>query len=331
MRAVVVEALTGPDGVRLTDVPDPVGAHPRADGERVLVEVHAAGVAFPDLLQSRGEYQISTPPPFVTGGEFGGVVREAPETSGFVAGDRVAGMSIWGAMAELALAIPKYTIKLPDAMSFADGAALWLNYSTAWMALDRAGVRAGETVLVHGAAGGVGTAALDLLRGAGARSIAVVSSDDKERAARAVGADEVVRSTGPWLDQVRDLTAGHGVEVVLDPVGGDRFTDSLRALDVAGRLVVIGFTGGSIPTIKVNRLLLRNLTVTGIAMDPLDQRFPGSARRASDAIQALAEQGRVRPLVGRRLPFAEGAHALSVLGDRQAIGKVVVDVRPPAA
>ena len=330
MRAVVVEALTGPDGVRLTDVPDPVGAHPRADGERVLVEVHAAGVAFPDLLQSRGEYQISTPPPFVTGGEFGGVVREAPDASGFVAGDRVAGMSIWGAMAELALAIPKYTIKLPDAMSFADGAALWLNYSTAWMALDRAGVRPGETVLVHGAAGGVGTAALDLLCGAGARSIAVVSSDDKERAARAVGADEVVRSTGPWLDQVRDLTAGHGVEVVLDPVGGDRFTDSLRALDVAGRLVVIGFTGGSIPTIKVNRLLLRNLTVTGIAMDPLDQRFPGSARRASDAIQDLAEQGRVRPLIGRRLPFAEGAYALSVLGDRQAIGKVVVDVRPAA-
>ena len=238
-------------------------------------------------------------------------------------------MSIWGAMAEFALAIPKYTMKLPEAMSFAEGAALWLNYSTAWLALERAGVQARESVLVHGAAGGVGTAALDLLRGVGARSIAVVSSDEKERAARALGADEVVRSTGPWLDQVRDLTGGHGVEVVLDPVGGDRFTDSLRALDVGGRLVVIGFTGGSIPTIKVNRLLLRNLTVTGIAMDPLDQRFPGSARRASDAIQDLAEQGFLHPLIGRRLPLADGAEALRTLGDRQAIGKVVVDVRAP--
>jgi NADPH:quinone reductase len=327
MRAVVVETLTGPDGVRVTEVAEPGGPHPRADGERILVEVHAAGVSFPDLLQSRGDYQISTPPPFVSGGELGGVVREAPEGSGFVAGDRVAGMTIWGAMAELALAIPKYTIKLPDAMSFAEGAALWLNYSTAWLALERAGVRAGETVLVHGAAGGVGTAALDLLRGAGARSIAVVSSDDKERAARKVGADEVLRSTGPWLDQVRDLTSGLGVEVVLDPVGGDRFTDSLRALDVAGRLVVIGFTGGSIPTIKVNRLLLRNLTVTGIALDPLDQRFPGTARRASDAIQDLAERGGIHPLIGRRLPFAEGAQALRILDQREAIGKVVVDVR----
>ena len=132
----------------------------------------------------------------MTGGEVAGVVREAPAGSGFAAGDRVAGMTIWGAMAELALAIPKYTVKLPDAMSYAEGAALWLNYSTAWFGIERAGVREGETVLVQGAAGGVGTAALDLLRGLGARSIAVVSSDEKERVARAMGADEVVRSTG---------------------------------------------------------------------------------------------------------------------------------------
>jgi NADPH:quinone reductase len=328
MLAVVVEELTGPDGVRVMDIAEPRGAHPSADGHRLLVEVHAAAVAFPDLLQSRGEYQLKTPPPFVTGGEFGGVVREASEGSDFAAGDRVAGMSIWGAMAELALAIPKYTVKLPSSMSFAEGAALWLNYSTAQFALERAAVRDGETVLVHGAAGGVGTAALDLLRGVGARSIAVVSSDEKERAARTAGADEVVRSTGPWLDQVRELTGGYGVDVVFDPVGGERFTDSLRALDLTGRLVVIGFAEGSIPTVKVNRLLLRNLTVLGIALDPMDRRFPGTARRIGDEIQVLAEQGRIRPLIGQRLPLAEGAEALRILDQRGAIGKLVVDVRP---
>jgi NADPH2:quinone reductase len=327
MRAVVVSALDGPDGAAVGDFPEPMGAHPLAGGERLLIEVHAAGVAFPDLLQSRGEYQFATPPPFVTGGEAAGVVLEAPEGSGFAPGDRVAGMTVWGAMAEFAVAVPRYTVKLPDAMSFAEGAALWLNYSTAWFGIERAGVRDGESVLVQGAAGGVGTAALDLLRGLGVRAIAVVSSDEKERVARSLGAAEVVRSTGPWLEDVRALTDGRGVEVVLDPVGGDRFTDSLRALDVAGRLVVIGFAGGSIPTVKVNRLLLRNLTVTGIGLDPMDKRFPGTVRRIGDEVQALAEQGRIHPLVGHRLAFEDGPEALRILEQREALGKVVVEVR----
>jgi NADPH:quinone reductase len=237
-------------------------------------------------------------------------------------------MTIWGGMAELALAIPRYTVKIPDAMSFAEGAALWLNYATAWFAIERAGVRHGEAVLVHGAAGGVGTAVLDILRTRDVCSIALVSSEDKERAARDMGADEVVRSTGPWLQDVRELTGGLGVEVVLDPVGGDRFTDSLRALDVAGRLIVIGFAGGSIPTVKVNRLLLRNLTVLGIGIDPMDRRFPGTVERISSAVQDLAEQGRIRPLIGRRLPMADGAESLRILERREAVGKVIVDVRP---
>jgi NADPH2:quinone reductase len=327
MRAVVVEELTGPDGLRLTDVDEPAGAHPQAEGARLLVEVHAAGVAFPDLLQSRGEYQISTGTPFVSGGEVAGVVVDAPAGSGFVPGDRVAGMTIWGAMAEYALAIPKYTLKLPAAMTYAEGAALYLNYATAWFAVARVGVRAGETVLVQGAAGGVGTAALDVLRGLGARSIAVVSSDEKERVARSMGADEVVRADAPWLEEVRTLTGGYGVDVVLDPVGGDRFTDSLRALDVTGRLVVIGFTGRSIPTVKVNRLLLRNLTVMGIGMEPMDARFPGAVQRVTDAVQGLAERGEISPLVGRRLALEDGAEALRILDRREAVGKVVVDVR----
>ncbi|MEA2211401.1 MAG: NADPH:quinone reductase [Solirubrobacteraceae bacterium] len=327
MRAAVIEELTGPDGLRVRDFPDPVGAHPRAGGQRLLVEVHAASVSFPDLLQSRGEYQISTDPPFVSGGEVAGMVIEAPADSRFAPGDRVAGMTIWGAMAERALALPDYTVKLPDAMDYAHGAALWLNSATAWFAVQRAAVQPGETVLVQGAAGGVGTAALEVLKDRGARSIAVVSSAAKAQVAREMGANDVVRSNGPWLEQVRALTDGRGVEVVLDPVGGDRFTDSLRALDVGGRLVVIGFAGGSIPTVKVNRLLLRNLTVTGIGLDPMDHRFPGTTRRVSEAVVALADRGVLRPRIGARLPLEQGAEALRILERREAVGNIIVDVR----
>jgi NADPH2:quinone reductase len=328
MRAIVVETLNGPDGMRARDFPEPVGAHPKAGEERLLIEVHNAGLAFPDLLQTRGEYQIKTEPPFVSGGEAAGVVREAAAGSRFAVGDRVAAMTIWGAMAELALAIPKYTLKLPDEMTFAEGAALYLNYSTAWYAIDCANVRPGEHVLVHGAAGGVGTAAIDLLRDIGASTIAVVSSDNKERAVRSLGADHAVRSDGPWLEEVRELTNGYGVEVVLDPVGGDRFTDSLRALDIGGRLIVIGFAGGSIPTVKVNRLLLRSLTVTGIALEPVDQRFPGTVQRVNSALEDLLDRNRLRPLVGHSLPLECGAEAVRMIERREAIGKVVVDVRP---
>ena len=330
MRAAVVEQLIGPDGVRVRDFPEPEGAHPRAAGRRLLVEVHAASVSFPDLLQSRGGYQIAADPPFVSGGELAGIVREADPETGFAPGDRVAGMSIWGAMAEYALALPHFTVRLPDSVDFAHGSALVLNAGTAVFAVRRARVQPGETVLLQGAAGGVGTAAIEVLRDLGARSIAVVSSDEKERAAREVGADEVLRSTGPWLEQVRELTGGHGVQVVLDPVGGDRFTDSLRALDVGGRLVVIGFAGGEIPTVKVNRLLLRDLTVTGIALDPMERRFPGTVKQVNDEVVALAARGALAPRIGVRLALDQGAEALRVLERREAVGNVVVDVRPSA-
>ena len=326
MRAAVVERLEGPDAVVIRDVAAPDGAHPSSVDGRLLVEVHATGVSFPDLLQSRGEYQLSVPVPFVTGGEVAGVVVEAAPATGFAPGDRVAGLVHHGGMAELALALPQYTVRLPASMSFAQGAALYLNYATAWFAVERAGVAEGETVVVQGAAGGVGTACLDVLRARGARSIAIVSSAEKEAVARRMRADEVLRADGPWLDGVRELTGGHGAQVVLDPVGGDRFTDSLRSLDLGGRLVVIGFTGGAIPQVKVNRLLLRNLTVMGIGMEPWDRRFPGTVRRVSAAVERLAAEGAVAPLVGRRLALDDGAEALRILDRREALGKVVVDV-----
>jgi NADPH:quinone reductase len=327
MRAAVLRELGGPDAVEMAELPAPEGAHAMGEGGRLLVEVHAAGVSFPDLLRSRGEYQMRPELPFAIGAEVAGIVREADAGTGFVSGERVAALTHWGGVAELALAMPQHVIRLPETMSFAQGAALYLNYATAWYALHRVALQPGETVLVQGAAGGVGTAALELAAALGARSIAVVSSDEKERVARALGADEVVRADGPWLEAVRELTGGRGVQAVVDPVGGDRFLDSMRSLAIGGRLAVVGFTGGSIPELKVNRLLLRNLTVLGVEMVMMDKQFPGTVRMVNEAIERLAADGRIKTHVGVRLPFEDGAEALRVLARREAIGKVVVEVQ----
>ncbi|MGN6126513.1 MAG: NADPH:quinone oxidoreductase family protein, partial [Humibacter sp.] len=257
MRAAIVTSLEGPDAVHVVDdFAEPPATHERANGARLLIEVRTAGLSVIDLLQSRGLYQYGTAPPYATGSEIAGVVLEADDATGFAPGDRVGSIVFWGGAAQRCVAAPDYTVRLPESMSFEQGASVYLNYSTAWYAYHRARVEAGQTVLVHGAAGGVGSAVCDLAEAFGAKVIAVVSSDEKEAVARASGAWEVVRSDADWLGRVKQLTDGRGVDVVLDPVGGDRFTDSLRALRTGGVLVVIGFVGGDIPQLKVNRLLL---------------------------------------------------------------------------
>jgi NADPH2:quinone reductase len=326
MKAIVVERLDGPSAAHLIDVPEPAGSHERARGQRLLIEVHAAGLSAIDPLQARGSYQYGSPVPYIAGSEIAGIVRDASPESGFENGDRVASIVFWGGMAERCLAAPEYTVALPDDMSFSDGAAVYLNYSTAWYAFQRAGVVEGQIVLVHGAAGGVGTAALDLAPVFGARVIAVVSTAAKEKLARRYGAWAVIRSDGPWLEEVRRLTNGHGVDAVLDPVGGNRFTDSLRALRIGGVLVVIGFVAGSIPEVKVNRLLLRNLTVTGISMDTMDQEHPGTLLMVRNAIQELLNARRIHPHVGERFTLARGVDALRRVEQGSTPGKVVVDV-----
>jgi NADPH2:quinone reductase len=323
---LVIEDLSGPGAARIRDVEVPVDAHHRAGGRRVLVDVRAAGVSVIDVLQSYGRYQYGVPAPYVSGSEVAGVVVEADEQSGFAVGDRVAGIVFWGGIAERALIAPEYSIRLPDSVSFAEGAAIYLNYSTAWYAYFRGGIRAGGTVLLHGAAGGVGTAVLDLAAEFGARIIAVVSSDEKAEVALERGAAEVVRSDGPWLDEVKRLTDGVGVDVVLDPVGGDRMTDSLRALRIGGTLVVIGFAGGGIPSIPANRLLLRNLTVTGISMDSMDTQYPGTLVHVRDEVQKLVDAGRIHPFIGARFDFENATDALRSIENRQALGKVVVEL-----
>lgn len=326
MRAVVVRELLGPDGAVYGDAPEPEGSHPLSPGERMLVQVHAAAICFPDLLQTRGLYQHLADVPYVCGSEVAGTVLEAPADSGFAPGDRVLGLARPGAMAERALVPPGYVLRLPDTLSYAAGSAVYINYCTAWYALHRAGAQPGETVLVQGAAGGVGTAVLQLASTFGVRSIAVVSSDAKESLARELGADEVVRSTGPWLEEVRELTDGGGVQVVIDTVGGDRFLDSVRALRIGGRLVVVGFAGGEIPTLRINRLLLRNLTLLGISMDIMEQEFPGTVAMINSAVQSLLDDGTIAPVIGARVPLADGAEALRIMDRREALGKIVVDV-----
>jgi NADPH2:quinone reductase len=292
----------------------------------VVVDVRAAGVAFPEVLQSRGEYQVKPPLPFVPGSEVGGVVRSAPSGAAVSEGDRVAAFCMLGGFAEVAVAPEHFVFPLPESLDFEQGAGLVLNYHTAYFGLKLRGrLVEGETVLVHGAAGGVGTAALQVARGLGARTIAVVSTDEKERVAREAGADEVVRSDGPWKDQAREISGG-GVEVVFDPVGGDRFTDSIRSLGEGGRIVVIGFTGGSIPEVRVNRLLLGNTEVIGAGWGAFVLPKPDVTREIGRALDKLIEGGDVRPIVGARFPLEQASEALQLIDERGATGKVVLDV-----
>ncbi len=327
MKAVQIVELSGPrDALRVVDIPEPEPSHPATPGQAVLVEVHAAGVSFPEVLQTRGQYQVKPDVPFTPGSEVGGVVRSAPEDATVRAGDRVAAFCMLGGWAEVAVAPAFFAFKLADALDFAQGAGLVLNYHTAYFSLvTRGRLAKGETVLVQGAAGGVGTASLQIARGLGARTIAVVSSDEKERVAREAGADEVVRSDGPWKDQAREISGG-GVDVVVDPVGGDRFTDSLRSLREGGRVIVVGFTGGSIPEVRVNRLLLNNTEVIGAGWGAYVLSKPGLNVEIGEAVDGLIAGGFVRPIVGARFPLERAADALELIDGRGATGKVVLDV-----
>jgi NADPH2:quinone reductase len=323
VRAVQIFQLTGPEtATRLVDLPEPEPA----DGV-VVIDVKAAGVSFPEVLQTRGEYQYKPELPFVPGSEVCGVVRSAPDGSGFASGDKVVGFCLSGAFSEVAASPVAMTFALPDGLDFAQGAALILNYHTAWFALvTRGRLTAGETVLIHGAAGGVGTATIQVAKGLGARTISVVSTEEKAAVAKDAGADEVVRSDGAWKDDVLALTGGQGVDIVIDPVGGDRFTDSLRSLNRAGRLVVVGFTGGSIPEVKVNRLLLRNTEVVGAGWGEylLSSGLTYGAEVAVE-IAKLAADGHIKPPVGARFPLERAGEALAMLDNRQATGKVVLE------
>jgi NADPH2:quinone reductase len=322
MRAVQISRLDGPAAVEVNEVDEPAG-----DG--ILIDVHAAGIAFPDVLLTRGLYQYKPELPFTPGGEVAGVVRSAPAGAHVKPGDRVLGLTmITDGMAEMVLLPPERVFALPDNISMRAGAGILFNDLTVHFALRTRGrLMPGETVLVHGGAGGIGTSALRLAPALGAaRTIAVVSSPNKVAVAEAAGADDVVLADG-FRDAVTALTDGRGVDIVVDPVGGDRFTDSLRCLAPAGRLLVIGFTGGQIPTSKVNRLLLNNIDAVGVGWGAWTMSHPGYLAEQWDEVSALLESGRVSAPDPQVYPLQRAAEAITSLEDRTARGKVVLQIR----
>ena len=326
MRAAQVTRLDGPTSVEVADVPDPAESADAAT--TVVVDVAAAGICFPDVLLTRGEYQMKPDPPFVPGSEVAGRVRTAPAGSGFAPGDRVAAFPVLGGFAEAVAVRADHVFPLPDDTPWSVGAALPMNYLTCHFALrERGRLREGETVLVHGAAGGVGSAAVQLAKAWGARVIAVTSTDAKADVARGAGADDVVGTDG-FKDAVADLTSGRGVDLVVDPVGGDRFTDSVRSLAPGGRLLVIGFTAGSIPEIKVNRLLLNNVSVVGVGWGAWwnHPAGPGARflREQWDDLVPLLESGAVDPVIGEVRALDEVVAALVAVDERRATGKVLL-------
>ncbi len=322
MRAVQVETPTGPKDLKVNDVAEPV---PGPDD--VLIDVHSVGVSFPDLLLSRGEYQMKPDPPFNLGVDFAGMVLD-PGSSDFVVGQRVAGVAGWGNAAERVASPKIWTFPLPDATSFDEGAALPMNYLTAQFALrHRGGIAEGDTVLIHGAAGGVGTATIQVAKGYGARSIAVVSTPEKAEFARAAGTDETVLIDG-FKDAVKELTGGRGVDIVLDVVGGDGFTDSLRCLAEGGRLLVVGFAAGQgIPEVKVNRLLLGNIDVRGVGWGAYAMTRRDFMQEQWAEVVPMIESGAVKPAIGTTYDLEDFGRALVDMQERRTLGKSVVRVR----
>ncbi len=328
-----IAAFTGPDDVVWTEVAEPSGG--------VVIDVAAAGVSFADLLQTRGAYQMRVALPYTPGMDAAGVVRSGSGGSGsggsgaggsgasFSPGQRVAVLVPQGCWQEVISVPPERVLPLPDGMSFEAAAAAPLNYLTGLFALvRRARALAGETLLVHGAAGGVGTAAVQLGKALGLRTIAVAGDSAKREFALRCGADHAVLSAGRlgdgWLAAVREVLGERAVDIVLDPVGSDRMTDSLRSLAPEGRLLVLGFAGGEIPVVKVNRLLLRNTGVLGVASREFFEQRPALVAELWGQLMELRRTGALADPPVEAYPFADARGALRAIAERRALGKVVL-------
>jgi NADPH2:quinone reductase len=323
MRALVVEHLA-PDfaGCVVKDVPTPTPG----PGE-VLVKVKAASVNFPDLLMTKGEYQFKPPTPFTPGLDLSGEVAALGEgVTGFSIGDAVVGGARLGAFAEYAALSADALKPKPERLSFAQAAAYGAAYLTAYVALvRRARLEPGEWVLVHGAAGGVGLAAADLAKALGARVIAASASDDKLAAIQALYApDATVNVTGGFREAVKAITGGEGADVIYDPVGGDVFDESTRCIAFDGRLLVIGFTSGRIPTVSVNMPLIKGFSLMGVRAGEYGRQFPDKGRENAEAVWRMADEGVIRPHVHAELPLERWREAFALLAERKVVGKAVI-------
>lgn len=296
------------------------------DDGNVVIDVRAAGVCFPDLLLSKGEYQLKLPPPFVPGLETAGVVRSAPDSSGFLVGERVSAFGVLGGYAEQVAVPVTNVVRSPVELDDAEAVSLLVNYNTMYFALARrAALRPGDTVLVLGAAGGVGTAAIQIAKAMGASQVmAAVHREGAVDYVAALGADVVLPLTDGWAQRVREHTCGDGVDIVVDPVGGSTFEDALHALAIDGKLLVVGFAAGAIPTLKVNHLMLSNISVMGVAWGEYLNRVPGAAALFSWGLNQLVFLG-LRPPAPQRYPLSEAQAALQSLDDGGVLGKVVLE------
>ncbi|MGR8949689.1 MAG: NADPH:quinone oxidoreductase family protein [Gammaproteobacteria bacterium] len=295
----------------------------------LLIRNRAFAIGFPEYLMVRGEYQLKPPLPFVPGMECSGEVREVGDkVTRFAVGDKVFASTRTGAYAEQVVVSEENCLPLPHLFDFAAGASFLAAYKTAYVGLiERGHLKSGEVLLVHGAAGGVGLAAVELGKFLGATVIATGSSDDKLKVVSEKGADHVINLThGGFRDQVKALTAGRGADVIFDPVGGDVFDESMRCIATFGRLLVIGFAGGRIPTLAVNYALIKQVSVIGVRAGEYGRVDPEAGAAVLTALLDLATNGHLHPHVYKRYPFGELAAAFEDLISRKVIGRAVVEL-----
>jgi NADPH2:quinone reductase len=327
-KAWVVRELGTPDRLQF-EVVDP----PSASDGLVRIRVHAAAVNFFDLLQIGGTYQVKPDLPFVPGAEVAGEVEAAPAGSGLEPGDRVLAVVSQeglhrGAYTEVTHAEPGGVLKIPDAMTFVEAAAFFINYQTGWFGLHRrAHLQPGEVVLVHGGAGGVGTAAIQLAKAAGAKVIATAGSESKLAVCRDMGADLAINyNEEDFVAAVKQATDGKGADVIYDPVGGDVFDRSKKCVAFEGRIVVVGFTSGHMPTVATNHVLIKNYSVVGLHWGLYRQRAPQLIPQCTEALLELYAAGKIRPHVGRQAPLADAVTLLLEVASRQTTGKAILIV-----
>jgi NADPH2:quinone reductase len=322
MKAVVCETFGGLEGLALRDLPDPP---PPGPGE-LTVRLRARGVQYVDVLMLAGKYQFRPEPPFVPGNEAAGeVAAVGPGVSRFKPGDRVMCRLRLGSFAELANAKEEACDPVPDAMSLEEAAVFRGAYTTAYHALlQRGRMKAGERVLVHGAAGGIGLAAVEIASLFGAQIIATASSAEKRAAALEKGAQFAIPYEGGFRDRVMELTGGRGVDIVYDPVGGAVFEESLRCLAWGGRILILGFLGGGPALARTNYLLIKGIEAIGVRIGGLNEFAPELAAANWRTLVALASEGKLKPHIWRRYRLEEAAAALAALIERRVIGKAVL-------
>ena len=324
MKAYVCREFGPVDSHKVEEIEDP-----RAEAGQVIVDVKAAGVSFPDVLIVQGKYQFQPPFPFSPGGEIAGIISEVGEgVVDWKIGDRVIAMTGNGGIAEKALAFEMTLMPLPDSMDFKDGAAFPLNYGTTYYALKQRGqLQAGETLLVTGAGGGVGTTAIEIGKAMGARVIAAASSDEKLEIAKNLGADEIINySDGELKEKVKALTGGLGADVIYDPIGGDIFMQCMRCINWKGRVLVIGFASGPIPEVPTNLALLKGCSIVGVFWGRFTGAEPEENSQNFDELFALHAEGKLKPQITKSYSLDDAAEAIASLENRKATGKVVIEM-----